>query len=33
MFTIATALVGIVGIFYVRKRFARKKQGVSGPAA
>ena len=32
MFTIATALVGIVGIFYVRRRFARKKQQVKGAA-
>ena len=32
MFVIASALVGIVGIFYVRRRFGRKKQ-FSGPAA
>lgn len=32
MFIVATALVGIVGIVYVRRRFARKKQ-VSGSAA
>jgi len=26
MFSVAAALVGIVGIFYVRRRFARKRQ-------
>jgi hypothetical protein len=33
MFVIASALVGVVGIFYVRRRFGRKRQQVSGPAA
>jgi len=28
MFAIAAILVGVVGIFYVRKRSARKKQTV-----
>lgn len=32
MFTVATALVGLLGIVYVRRRFARKKQDVSGAA-
>ena len=33
MFFLATGLVGIVGIVYVRRRFSRKKQQISGPAA
>jgi hypothetical protein len=33
MFTIATMLVGIVGIVYVRRRFSRKKQQLTGPVA
>lgn len=33
MFTIATALVGLIGIVYVRRRFNRKKQSVNGSAA
>ena len=33
MFIVASALVGILGIVYVRRRFARKKQQVSGSAA
>ena len=33
MLTFASALVGIVGIVYVRRRFNRKRQQLSGPAA
>lgn len=33
MFSIATMLFGIVGIVWVRRRFARKKQEVNGSAA
>ena len=33
MFVIASALVGIVGIVYVRRRYGRKKQQFSGRAA
>jgi hypothetical protein len=29
MFMIAAFLIGIVGIFYVRRRFARKRRGAS----
>lgn len=33
MFFLATGLVGVIGIVLVRRRFARKRQQVSGPAA
>lgn len=33
MFSLAAGLVGVVGIFYVRRRFNRKRQQASGQAS
>ena len=33
MFLFASGLLGVIGIFYVRRRFARKRDHATGGAA